>query len=176
MKLNITMNIKANNDQEAQSIVTNTFMNLALNAGCVMACGGVNIDRAHDNVYKVTTSMEASNANNIEIAMQKLSDDPNILNSFAYIASETKQEVEAKQETHKTCKNCGCLLVGNNGRAINIGTENEHYLCPECLEDAYEKDEIMVCGCGKRFTTDMLVKNPVTHFYNLCPICGDILW
>ena len=176
MKLNITMNIKANNDQEVQPIVTNTFMNLALNAGCMMACGGVNIDHVKDSMYKVTTTMEVDNASNVEKAAQKLTDNPNILNSLIVV---TEDKSEAKQEPERAIAKHICHMCNNAyieaENVVNPGKANEYYLCNECAEDACYEGTVEWCEECEHHVSD-LIENPVTHKKNICPICGNTLW
>lgn len=178
MKLNITTDIKANSKGEAENIMTNALMHFAMDAGSSMGIGNGDTEHIRDDIYTVTATMEMDNGSNIKKAMQNMSNNPNILNSFAYITSETKQDVKTNNEPKPKmhyCKECDKQFFETEGALVNPNTGDEYFLCDECLENALDNGDVELCDmCGNHVSA--FVENPVTHEENICPICGNTIW
>lgn len=170
-KLEITMSIKANNTNEAESIAKRELMDLAKviarNNGSSMAMGEGNATKTC-NGYKVEATVMVDGAGNVnEIAKYSQClwmSRPEILKSAIFVSEEEKQE-KAKY----TCKVCGYAMTTPE-IVVNEGMENEYYMCKDCFNDS----EIQWC-CICHSYVDGLVENPVTHKKCICPHCGDMI-
>lgn len=179
MKLNIHMTIKAVSKASAESIAMEALAEMALKAGCAIAIGNGDTTMLSKDTYKLTIVMDITNGNNIQNASHMLMDKPNIVSAFVFANEETKKETEHEPE-HGTaryvCKECGAVCFDYaEGTIINPKTENEYFLCDDCLESAEYEGTVELCSACKEYVSDF-VENPVTHKKNICPICGDTLW
>lgn len=59
----------------------------------------------------------------------------------------------------KTCKICGRSFDDENceGVVVNEGTDNEYFVCEDCVPDECNNGHIISCeNCGSYFTPDRL--------------------
>lgn len=168
-KLEIIMSIKANNTNEAESVAKRELMDLAKviarNNGSSMAMGEGKATKTC-NGYKVEATVMVDGTGNVnEIARYAQClwmDKPEILKSAIFVSEEEKAKY--------TCKVCGRAMESPDS-IVNEDTENEYYICEDCLDD---DDEIQWCyTCGSY--VDGLVENPVTRNKCICPHCGEMV-
>lgn len=76
----------------------------------------------------------------------------------------------------KTCKICGRSFDDENcvGVVVNEGTDNEYFVCEDCVPDECNNGHIISCeNCGSYFTPDRLHDENIGGFtFTECPACG----
>lgn len=76
----------------------------------------------------------------------------------------------------KTCKICGLSFDDENcvGVVVNEGTDNEYFVCEDCVLDECNNGHIISCeNCGSYFTPDRLHDEHIGGFtFTECPACG----
>lgn len=76
----------------------------------------------------------------------------------------------------KTCKICGRSFDDENcvGVVVNEGTDNEYFVCEDCVPDKCNNGHIISCeNCGSYFTPDRLHDENIGGFtFTECPACG----
>ena len=76
----------------------------------------------------------------------------------------------------KTCKICGQSFDDENcvGVVVNEGTDNEYFVCEDCVPDECNNGHIISCeNCGSYFTPDRLCDEHIGGFtFTECPACG----
>ena len=76
----------------------------------------------------------------------------------------------------KTCKICGRSFDDENcvGVVVNEGTDNEYFVCEDCVQDECNNGHIISCeNCGSYFTPDRLHDEHIGGFtFTECPACG----
>lgn len=68
----------------------------------------------------------------------------------------------------KTCKICGRSFDDENceGVVVNEGTDNEYFVCEDCVPDECNNGHIISCeNCGSYFTPDRLHDEHIGGLY-----------
>lgn len=180
--LNIIMTIKANNENEAELIAKGELMelakSLAMHNGSMMAMGEGKTTEVANGNYKVESILKIDgngNINEVVYTRQALwMTKPNILKSAIFVSDEGKaNEPEMPKVQTVRCKCCGAEEPIEDMAVVNPGLESEYYLCDECIDDARNDGDVILCdGCVENVDVSELIENPVTHEKNLCPYCG----
>lgn len=183
--LNITLTVNAPGYTSADELGKKNLMELVkiigMRSGSSMASCTGETNHLEYTTYEVNATVKIDSCGDvseiIKEAQRVWGAKPEILGSIIFV-SEEEQKPEPVQKPRDyepvTCKHCGQIMVKGYENVINPGTEDEYCLCERCYTDAVKDSEVIGCKhCKNSIDAEILVLNPVTNDYDLCPVCGN---